>query len=100
MTRVTIRFDDTLYRRIASGASESGTSTAAYIRDILDRYEGTDAAGYHARFDELQAATIQIFAIMVATVGAQTPDLLAKGMREARILLFDRGLLDPEVPQS
>ena len=96
MPRVTIRFDDAQYERLARGAEGASSNVAAYIRDVLDRFEGIDDAGYHGRFDELHATSIQIHAIVTAALGAVRPDLLDKGMDDARELLRKRGLLDPE----
>lgn len=95
MARVTIRFKDALYERLVVGARDAQTSVADYVRDILDRYEGTDARGYHGRFDELHATNIQVFAILAAYVSARHPDLLARGVADARTLLLDRGLIEP-----
>lgn len=96
MARVTIRFKDALYERLVAGARSADTTVADYVRDILDRFEGMDAGGYHGRFDEVQATLIQVFAILAASVGTRRPDILQKGMDDARALLLERGLLDPE----
>ncbi len=100
MARITIRIDDALYRRLDNHARDAGTPTAAYCRDILDRYEGTDPTGYHARFDELHATTIQTLAILAASVGKRAPEILEQGLTDARRLLRERGLLDPEQDQA
>lgn len=100
MARVTIRFKDALYERLVVGARAANTNVADYVRDILDRYEGMDAGGYHARFDELHATNIQVFAILAATVGGLHPDLLARGVADARALLLERGLIDPVEERS
>lgn len=100
MARITIRLDDALYDRLLDQARLSGTTPSAYLRDVLDRYEGHDPAGYHARFDELHATSIQTLAILAASVGHRAPDLLAQGMADARRLLVERGLLDPEQDRS
>ena len=100
MPRVTIRFEDALYGRIAGSAEAAGTSLAEYIRDVLDRFEGLDAAGYHNRFDELHATNIQVFAVLTAALKAVRPDLLQQGMEDARRLMIERALLDPEQGRS
>lgn len=96
MARITIRLDDVLHERLLDQSRRSGLSLSTYIRDVLDRYEGADPSGYHARFDELLATAIQTAAIIGASVGNRTPDILAQGMAEAQRLLAERGLLDPE----
>jgi hypothetical protein len=96
LARITIRVDDALFGRIDGRARDAGTPTAAYCRDILERFEGTDPSGYHARFDELHATGIQTLAILAASVGKRAPDILEQGLADARRLLRERGLLDPE----
>lgn len=99
MARLTIRLDDTLHDRLLDRAQSSGTTPSAYLRDILVRFEGDDPTGYHARFDELHATMLQLLAIMATYVGQSAPDALARGMADARALLRERGLLDPEQDQ-
>ena len=48
------------------------------------------------RLDELHATAIQTLAILAKSIGARTPDILAAGLADARRLLKERGLLDPE----
>src|SRR3546814_6778160 len=59
LARITIRIDDDLYARLSVQARNAGLGAATYCRDILERFEGTDPSGYHARFDELHATAIQ-----------------------------------------
>lgn len=96
MARITLRLDDALHDRLVDQARTSGTTPSAYIRDVLERFEGSDPAGYHARFDELHATAIQTLAILATSVGKRTPDILEAGLADARRLLRERGLLDPE----
>jgi RHH-type rel operon transcriptional repressor/antitoxin RelB len=100
LARLTIRLDDALHRRLIDQAGRSGITPSAYLRDVLDRFEGSDPSGYHARFDELHATLIQVFAILAASVGRRSPDALAQGMEDARALLRQRGLLDGEAARS
>ena len=100
MARITIRVDDALFRRLDARARDAGTPTATYCRDILGRFEGTDPSGYHARFDELHATGIKTLAILAASVGKRTPEILEQGLADARRLLRERGLLDPEQDQA
>ncbi|HEX7854745.1 MAG TPA: hypothetical protein VF503_13730 [Sphingobium sp.] len=93
MARITIRLDDALLGHIADQAERAATSPSAYIREVLARVEG-DPLGYHARFDELHATTIQALAILAASVGSRSPAILEKGQADARRLLRERGLLD------
>jgi RHH-type transcriptional regulator, rel operon repressor / antitoxin RelB len=96
LARITLRLDDALHDRLVAAARGIGTTPSAYIRDILDRYEGHDPAGYHARFDELHATAIQTLAILAKSIGRRSPETLEEGLADARRLLRERGLLDPE----
>ncbi|MDF0489249.1 MAG: hypothetical protein QHC40_05100 [Sphingobium sp.] len=96
MARISIRLDDPRHDRLIDRARAVGITPSAYIRDVLDRDEGSDPAGYHARFDELHATLIQTLAILAKSVGRRTPDVLEEGLADAKRLLRERGLLDPE----
>ncbi|WP_443971454.1 hypothetical protein [Sphingobium sp. CR28] len=96
MARITIRIDDEFYARLSVQARNAGLGTATFCRDILERFEGDDPSGYHARFDEVHATLIQALAILATSVGERSPEILQKGLDEARRLLRERGLLDPE----
>lgn len=100
MARITIRLDDALHDRLRNHARRSDMTPSSYLRDLLERYEGSDPSGYHARFDELHATGIQALAILAASVGHRAPDLLEQGLADARRLLRERGLLDPEQDRS
>ena len=97
MARLTIRLDEMLHERLLEQACLACTTPSAYLRDILERFEGADPSGYHARFDELHATTLQTLVILAASVGRAAPDALEQVMADARQL--DRGLLDPEQGQ-
>lgn len=84
MARITIRINDDLYARLSVQARNAGLGAATYCRDILER------------FDEIHATAIQAFAILATSVGERSPDILQKGLGEARRLLRERGLLDPD----
>lgn len=100
MARITIRLSDDLFERLLDQAATLGTTPSGYIRDVLERFEGNDPTGYHARFDELHATAIQTLAILAKSVGVRAPALLEEGLGEARRLLRERGLLDPEQDRS
>lgn len=95
MARITLRLDDILHDRLLDQARALGTTPSAFIRDVLERYQGSDPGGYHARFDALQATAIQTLAILAKSVGKRTPDILEEGLADARQMLRERGLLDP-----
>lgn len=93
MARLTIRLDDALRDRLVIEADAVGISTAAYVRDVLDRLNGDDPFGFHAHIDELHSTVIQVLAILATDVGRRAPDSLARGMEDTRRLLLDRGLI-------
>lgn len=96
MARITFRLDDDLHERLVDQARRANVTPSTYLRDLFERYEGGDPSGYHARFDELHATVIQTLAILAASVGKRTPEVLEQGLADARRLLRERGLLDPE----
>lgn len=96
MARLTVRLEDDIYDRLIAQAESAGMPTAAYIRETLERFDGADPFGFHARFDELHSTVIQVLAILATDVGSRDPDNLAKGIDDTRRLLLDRGLVVPE----
>lgn len=96
MSRITTRLDDSLHASLVERATSLRVTPSAYVRDLVARDLGLDPGGYHARFDELHATAIQTLSILAASVGRTAPDVLEQGMADARDLLRDRGLLDPE----
>lgn len=95
MARITIRLEDGLYEQLLDQARSLGATPSAFIRDVLQRFEGIDPSGLHARFDELHATAIQTLAILAASINAGSPQVLQRGLDDARRLLKERGLLDP-----
>lgn len=96
MNRITIRLGDELHARLIERAHAVGVTPSAYMRDLLMRFEGADPTGHHARFDELQAVSLQTLAILATWIAQTHPEALQKGMADARALLRERGLIDPE----
>lgn len=96
MARISFRLDDALHERLIEQARAANVTPSTYLRDVFERYEGGDPSGFHARFDELHATVIQTLAILAASVGKRTPDILEQGLADARRLLRERGLLDPQ----
>lgn len=96
MARITIRLDDGLHGQLLDQARSLGATQSAFIRDVLQRCEGGDPSGLHARFDELHATAIQTLAVLAALVNADSPTVLQQGLADAKRLLKQRGLLDPE----
>jgi RHH-type transcriptional regulator, rel operon repressor / antitoxin RelB len=96
MARLSFRLDDDLFDRILEQSRSTNSTPSAYLRAIVQRFEGNDPTGYHDRFDELHATTIQALAIIAAYIASVSPAALTQGMEDARALLIDRGLLEPD----
>ena len=96
MARLTLRLDDALRDRLIDRAAAIGYTPSAFLRDLIIRFEGADPTGHHARFDELQATSLQTLAILATLTAETAPKALEKGMADARVLLRERGLLDPD----
>ena len=92
MARLTIRLSDDFHDRLLASADAVGMTAAAYAREALERTEGSDPFGFHARFDELQSTAIQIVAILATDVGKRAPDSLERAMVDTKRLLGERGL--------
>ena len=100
MARITLRLDDALYDRLLDRARGGDITPSAYIRELLLRDQGADPDGYHARFDDLHATAIQTLAIIACSIRKASPDCLEEGLADARRILRERGLLDPEHDQA
>ena len=96
MARITVRVDDDLYDLFVAQARAADISLSEFTRDILRRFQGADPGGYHDRLDEIHATGIQTLAILAKSIGKRSPDILEEGLADARRLLRERGLLDPE----
>lgn len=96
MARLTLRLDNALRDRLLDRSSAIGITPSAFLRDLIIRFEGADPTGHHARFDELHATSLQTLAILATLTAETAPKALEKGMADARVLLRERGLLDPE----
>ncbi len=66
-----------------------------FDRDGARRAGATGRVGVQLA-DEIHATGIQTLAILAKSVGKRTPDILEEGLADARRLLRERGLLDPE----
>lgn len=96
MIRITVRIDAGLHDRLQKRAVGADLPFSTFIRSVLE--QAADPAGryIYSSHDELLATCIQILSILATSVGSRAPETLAKGMAEAKTLLRQRGLLDPE----
>lgn len=96
MTRITIRVDQGLHDRLQMRAAGAEISMSTFIRSVLEQAADPGGRYIYSSQDEILATCIQILSILATSVGNRAPDTLAKGMADAKSLLRQRGLLDPE----
>jgi RHH-type rel operon transcriptional repressor/antitoxin RelB len=91
--RISIRLDGPLHDRLERRARGAGLPLAAFARSVLAQAADPNARYIYSSQDEILATCIQLLAIIAASVGHRSPDILRKGMEDARALLRERGLL-------
>ncbi len=96
MIRISVRVDSALHDRLNRRAAGADLSLSVFIRSVLEQAADPRGRYIYSSQDEILATCIQILTILGTSVGQRTPDVLQKGMAEARGILRDRGLLDPE----
>ncbi|CAN5494804.1 hypothetical protein BH10PSE12_BH10PSE12_07670 [soil metagenome] len=94
MLRISVRVDPRLHDRLQRRAAGAELPFSTFIRSVLEQAADPGGRYIYSSQDEILATCIQILSILATSVGARTPDMLAKGMAEARTLLRQRGLLD------
>lgn len=96
MHRVSVRVDDTLYERLNRRALGADLSFSDFIRSILAQAADPRGRYIYSSQDEVLGTCIQILTILATSLGQNAPDVLQRGMADARVILRERGLLDPE----
>ncbi|WP_037488542.1 hypothetical protein [Sphingobium indicum] len=96
MHRISVRVDDTLYLRLRCRAHGANLSLSDFVRQILVQAADPRGRYIYSSQDELLATCIQILTILATSIGARSPEILERGMQDARTLLHERGLLDQE----
>ena len=96
MVKLNFRIDEHVHARLLERAHAAELSLSEFVRLVL-----TQAADPHREYifsskDEILATSIQILSILAVAVGQRSPETLEQGMAEARALLAERGLLDPD----
>ncbi|MDO6415343.1 CopG family transcriptional regulator [Sphingomonas sp. BIUV-7] len=97
--RISVRLDPQLHDRLHKRAAAAQVPFSAFIRSVLEQAADPNGRYIYSSQDEILATTIQILSILATSVGDRAPDTLKRGMAEARALLRDRGLLDPDLPR-
>jgi RHH-type rel operon transcriptional repressor/antitoxin RelB len=96
MARINVRLDADLHDQLQRRAAGAELPFSEFIRSVL--VQAADPAGryIYSSQDEILATSIQILSILATSIGDRAPDTLRKGMEQARTLLGQRGLLDPD----
>lgn len=96
MIPITVRVDTGLHDRLQRRAAGADLPFSTFIRSVLEQAADPGGRYIYSSHDEILATCIQILSILATSIGNRAPDTLAKGMAEAKELLRQRGLLDPE----
>ena len=96
IVRLSVRLDASLYDRLQKRAASAELPFSAFIRSVLEQAADPSGRYIYSSQDEILATSIQILSILATSIGDRAPDTLARGMTQARRLLHERGLLDPE----
>ena len=96
MHRISVRVDDTLYRRLQRRSFGANLTLSEFVRQVLGEAADPDGHYIYSSQDEVLATSIQILTLLATSIGARSPELLERGMLDARAVLGERGLLDPE----
>jgi hypothetical protein len=94
---LSIRVDNDLHRRLRHRSAAAHLSLSQLLRPLLEEAAWPSGRYVFTGQDELLGIAIQTFAIIAELAGAQSPSLLERGSHEARRLMRERGLLDPEI---
>ncbi len=96
MVRLSVRVDSALHDRLNRRAAGADLSLSMFVRSVLEQAADPRGRYIYSSQDEILATCIQILTILGTSIGQRSPDLLQKGMADARAILRERGLLDPE----
>jgi hypothetical protein len=96
MRRVSVRVDDTLYQRLQRRALGTNLSLSDFVRSVLVQAADSRGRYIYSSQDELLGIVIQILTLVATSMGEQSPKLLERAMLDAKAVLRERGLLDPE----
>lgn len=99
MHRISVRVDDTLYLRLQRRAVGANLSLSDFVRSILGQAADPRGRYIYSSQDELLGTCIQILTLVATSVGERSPEVLRRGMADAKTILRERGLLDPEQDQ-
>ncbi|CCA93098.1 hypothetical protein PP1Y_AT22523 [Novosphingobium sp. PP1Y] len=96
MHRISVRVDDTLYLSLQRRAQGANLSLSDFVRSVLAQAADPRGRYIYSSQDELLGIVIQILTLVATSIGERSPQLLERGMQDAKAVLRERGLLDPE----
>lgn len=96
MAHLSIRIDDELHGRLARRARVVGVTITELIRPLLEQAADPRSGYVYTTQDEILSGVLQTLAIVSTSIRKRSPGLLEEGLADARQMLLDRGLLDPE----
>ncbi|CDO36462.1 hypothetical protein [Novosphingobium sp. KN65.2] len=99
MHSISIRVDDTLFRQLQRRAYGANLTLSEFVRQVLGEAADPQGRYIYSSQDEVLATAIQILTLLATSIGARSPELLERGMADARLILGERGLLDPDQDQ-
>ncbi|MCT2400099.1 CopG family transcriptional regulator [Novosphingobium mangrovi (ex Huang et al. 2023)] len=88
--------DDTLYLSLQRRAQGANLSLSDFVRSVLAQAADPRGRYIYSSQDELLGIVIQILTLVATSIGERSPQLLERGMQDAKAVLRERGLLDPE----
>ncbi|EHJ60659.1 hypothetical protein NSU_2395 [Novosphingobium pentaromativorans US6-1] len=91
--------DDTLFRQMQRRAYGANLTLSEFVRQVLGEAADPNGRYIYSSQDEVLATAIQILTLLATSIGARAPELLERGMADARTILGERGLLDPDQDQ-
>ncbi|WP_404478664.1 CopG family transcriptional regulator [Novosphingobium sp. BL-52-GroH] len=96
MIRLSVRLDADLHARLHRRAAGAELPFSTFIRSVLEQAADPGGRYIYSSQDEILATCIQTLSIVATSIGRRSPEMLEEGMKEARMQLRERGLLDPE----
>ncbi|MGE6694387.1 CopG family transcriptional regulator [Sphingobium limneticum] len=96
MRTLSIKVDEALFRKLRLRAYGANLSMSEFVRPLIEEAAHPGRRYVHSSQDELLSVSIQTFAILAVLAAETSPRVVERGMADARHLLRERGLLDPE----
>ena len=96
MMKISVRVESGLHERLSRRAAGAELSLSEFVRSVLEQAADPRGRYIYSSQDEILATCIQILTILGVSIGQRSPDVLQRGMADARAILRERGLLGSE----